>query len=100
MNTWLQKATAYVEPQIQKTCEEGNSILSKYFMRIVRGEEQWLEKCLFIPYPHGSGEVKALCKTQCSPPLSRLWPGLLSFLKNFYVKLKDFLVAASTLKCV
>lgn len=65
-----------------------------------KSEEQWLEKCLFIPYPYGSGEVKALCKTQCSSPLSCLWPGLLSFLNNFYVKLKGFLVAVSTLKCV
>lgn len=58
------------------------------------------ESCLFAPYPCSFGKVKALCKTQCSSPLSHLWPSFsqFSFLKNFYVKLKGFLVAASIFK--
>lgn len=49
MNTWLQKATACVEPQIQKTCEEENSIHSKHFMQIVRGERAVAGEMLLYP---------------------------------------------------
>jgi len=79
MNTWLRKAIAYVEPQTQKECEEENSVHSKHFMQIVMGERGMAgESCLFTPYPCSFGEVKALCKTQRSSPLSRSWPSLLS----------------------
>lgn len=79
MNTWLQKAIAYVEPQTQKKCEEENSVHSKRFVQIVKGEREMAgESGLFTPYPYSFGEVKALCKTQCSSPLSHLWPSLLS----------------------
>lgn len=49
MSTWLQKATAYVEPQIQKKCEEENSVQSKHFMQIARGERAKAGEMLVYP---------------------------------------------------
>lgn len=73
MNTWLQKAIAYVEPQTQKKCEEGNSVHSKHFMQIVMGEREMAgESCWFTLYPYSFGEVHAKHSTVLPFPVCGL----------------------------
>lgn len=67
MNTWLQKATAYVEPQIQKTCEEENSIHSKHCMQVVRDKRAMAGEMLVCPLSLWLGRGKSSMQNTVLP---------------------------------